>query len=87
MRYLIQLFLIVFVGFLLVVVFKILKRENQKEYGSKENEHVEEIRKDPICGTYIPISQAVKFNDDNGVKYFCSEECLYRFKKEIKKNE
>ncbi|MCK4764337.1 MAG: YHS domain-containing protein [Candidatus Aminicenantes bacterium] len=33
------------------------------------------MKKDPVCGTYVPENQAVKYKD----YFFCSPECKEKF--------
>ncbi|MCU0287626.1 MAG: YHS domain-containing protein [Acidobacteria bacterium] len=37
------------------------------------------MKKDPICGTYIPENQAVISEINGTIHYFCSEECKLKF--------
>jgi len=39
----------------------------------------EEMKQDPACGTWIPVSQAIKGERDGETLYFCSRECRDRF--------
>jgi YHS domain-containing protein len=34
------------------------------------------MKKDPVCGTYIPENQAIRYKDN----FFCSEKCKEKFK-------
>lgn len=38
------------------------------------------LQKDPVCGTFVPEQGAVKLNAGGETHYFCSEECLRKFK-------
>ena len=38
-----------------------------------------EMKKDPICGTYIPENQAIKYKVGGETHYFCSEDCKNKF--------
>jgi YHS domain-containing protein len=40
---------------------------------------IEEMKKDPVCGTYIPENQAIRYRRNNTTYYFCSEECKKKF--------
>ena len=40
---------------------------------------VEEMRQDPVCGTWVPVSQAVTLNRDGKTHFFCSGECRDNF--------
>ncbi len=39
-----------------------------------------ELKRDPVCGTYVPVATAVKKSVPGGeVVYFCSTECRDRY--------
>lgn len=40
---------------------------------------VEEMRQDPVCGTWVPVSQAVTMKRDRETLFFCSPECRDKF--------
>jgi uncharacterized protein len=40
---------------------------------------IAEMKKDPVCGTYIPENQAVRCEFQGVAHYFCSEECKLKF--------
>lgn len=40
---------------------------------------IAEMKKDPICGTYIPENQAVIYEINGSTHYFCSEDCKLKF--------
>jgi YHS domain-containing protein len=42
---------------------------------------VEEMRQDPVCGTWVPVSQAVVLERDGETLFFCSPECRDKFQK------
>jgi uncharacterized protein len=39
-----------------------------------------ELRKDPICGTFVPIATSFKKVVKGETMYFCSADCLDQFK-------
>jgi YHS domain-containing protein len=39
----------------------------------------DELVKDPVCGTYIVRSRAVRRPAAEGLRYFCSAECAGRY--------
>jgi YHS domain-containing protein len=41
----------------------------------------EELVEDPICHTYVPVSQAFRAEIDGKPVYFCSRKCLEQFGK------
>jgi len=42
---------------------------------------VEEMAKDPVCGTWVPVSQAEELKRDGETFYFCSAECREKFQR------
>jgi YHS domain-containing protein len=38
-----------------------------------------ELRKDPVCGTFVPVSTSLKQVVDGEMVYFCSADCRDRF--------
>ena len=63
------------------------KKKSRRGGPSKEPPAViEEMKKDPVCGTYVPVNQAVKDRVDNTTYYFCSEECKQKFRELDKKD-
>lgn len=40
----------------------------------------EALKKDPVCGTFLPASTAVKKTVNGQTYYFCSTECRDKFK-------
>jgi uncharacterized protein len=59
--------------------FPSLSSKKSKRRGSDPHTNVEEMKKDPICGTYLPKRLAVKYTKGNETLYFCSEECKKQF--------
>jgi YHS domain-containing protein len=39
----------------------------------------DELVKDPVCQTYIPLSRAIRVEEAGTVTFFCSRECAARF--------
>lgn len=44
----------------------------------------EDLVKDPYCGTYVPVSNASKVTINGEELYFCSKECIEKYKKREK---
>jgi YHS domain-containing protein len=40
---------------------------------------VEEMKRDPVCGTYVPASLAVTATHQGATVYFCSDACREKF--------
>lgn len=85
MYYLIRLLLLLTIGYILYKVlwkgeslrFFKTKRKQDRSYPQKP---LEEMKKDPICGTYIPENQALKYKAGGETHCFCSEECKTKFR-------
>jgi len=71
------------------LVYMILKgrffRKNMGMGGGKKRDggghvHVgEETEKDPVCGSYVPVSSALRVRSGSEVVYFCSPECKEKY--------
>ncbi len=79
-----------FILFLIFVYFGIktvLTIVRYVKSGRSEEPHIYGVRKaplnemvrDPICGTYIVKEEALSLRTREGVKYFCSQECKRKF--------
>ena len=76
---------------LALVVYAIFKRiwkgDNIKRRmppASPEERTVEEMKQDPVCGTYVPASLAVTAAHKGTTVYFCSAACRDKFNENIK---
>jgi YHS domain-containing protein len=58
---------------------KVVKPLPREDSGSPREDLVE----DPVCHTYLPASQARKARFDGQDLYFCSEECLEKYRREL----
>ncbi len=47
---------------------------------------VEEMKQDPVCGTYVPVSLAVAVLHQGKTVYFCSSACRDKFNENTKTN-
>jgi len=84
MYFLIRLLKFILLGVIAYILYKVLwKGESIGLFKTKKKQHpqkaIEEMKKDPVCGTYIPENQAVKYKFSGEVYYFCSEECKQKF--------
>lgn len=83
MSFIIRILLLFIIGYIL---YKVLWKGEPvfriKRKGPKSYSHfpLEEMKKDPICGTYIPENQAIKYKAGGEIHYFCSEECKTKFR-------
>jgi YHS domain-containing protein len=71
---------------IIYIIFRIIKHafrtqsaQKNKDQSQSENVQREDLLEDPVCHTYIPLSQAYE-KELAGIKYyFCSKECCDRF--------
>ena len=46
----------------------------------RQDQAIEEMLQDPVCGTYVPSGQALSLTREKETFYFCSDECREKFK-------
>lgn len=85
MYFLIRLLKLILLGVIGYLLYKVWwKGEGIGFFKTKEKPHpqkaLEEMKKDPVCGTYIPENQAVTYNAGDETYYFCSQECMQQFR-------
>ncbi|MGD2088208.1 MAG: YHS domain-containing protein [Candidatus Aminicenantes bacterium] len=83
MHFILRLLLILTIGYIVYKVLwkgKPLFRSKPKQHKPHPQKPLEEMKKDPICGTYIPENQAIKYKAGGEIHYFCSEECKNKFR-------
>jgi len=65
------------------ILYKILKTFRQLKAEKSENRTPssagEDLVEDPVCHTYVPLSQAYKKEIDGRIYYFCSKDCSDKF--------
>ena len=77
---LLRLFLIAVIVYLLYRWLWPSKRRGAAKAGDRATVgKIEEMKKDPICGTYVPESQALTMKSDKQTYFFCSETCKKKF--------
>ena len=52
----------------------------QQQQQSTELHTSGELRKDPVCGTFVPTTTAFTKPFEGGTVYFCSKDCRDRYK-------
>ncbi len=55
-------------------------REQAQSPAAPEMRNSGELRKDPVCGTFVAITTPYSLINDGKTTYFCSKECRDRFK-------
>jgi YHS domain-containing protein len=66
------------VAVLLAALVPLLRRGGSLP-GARPRMSSDELVKDPVCGTYVVRSRAVRRPAADGARYFCSAECAGRF--------
>ncbi len=86
MRFLVPLFLVLFLFFLLRSVLQGLlasteksKLDSSQPRGSS-GVKLGKMEKDPVCGTYVDVATSVHGVFRGETKHFCSQECLNKYK-------
>lgn len=78
-----RLILIVILFYLIYRVLKGLFR-SEVSHGNMGNQHLkavpaDDLMEDPVCGVYVPKSQALSAKKDGATYYFCSQDCMDKF--------
>ena len=70
---------------LIYLLYKIIKTVGQSKpergenYQFKSTSGGEDLVEDPVCHTYVPLSQACKKEISGKSYYFCSERCSEKY--------
>jgi YHS domain-containing protein len=54
-------------------------KPKKKSKDSSVPKILEEMKKDPVCGTYVPEHQSLKYKFGGETYFFCSPECKQKF--------
>lgn len=79
----IKLLLLTLVGFIVysMIQGRIRPPQDQNRTPRNRSRDGEQMVEDPQCGTFLPISDAVKAQVNGKELYFCSKKCLRTYKK------
>ena len=76
---------------LIYLLYKVIKTIGKLKPAKNENHQFkassvggEDLVEDPVCHTYVPLSQAVKKEISGNDYYFCSKQCSEKY--ELGKN-
>lgn len=84
---------VILVFIILYVMYRIMRHIigwDKHKRRSVSNRHsretvMEELVEDPVCHTYLPISQAIMWEGKGEKRYFCSQTCLKQYReREVK---
>ncbi len=87
MYILLRLIRILIIGLVLFFIYRLLfkgnePKKNKRRRNAKKRsaaQAIEEMKKDPVCGTYVPESQGIKYQQGKTTCFFCSPECQKKF--------
>ena len=81
-------FTFILLAMILYRIFKWIWKEDkpkQKMPPERQGEQViEEMKQDPVCGTYVPASLALTATRKGATVYFCSSACRDKFNENTK---
>jgi YHS domain-containing protein len=69
--------LVLWIAVLIVILLPFFRRRGLPHEPPRGS--LDELVKDPVCGTYVVRSRAVSRTAADGSHYFCSRECASRF--------
>ena len=76
-------FRFILLAMIVYIIFKWIWKDDkpkQKKPPAHQGEQVvEEMKQDPVCGTYVPASLAVTATHKGATVYFCSSACRDKF--------
>ena len=61
--------------------------DRQRSAKGSQDAPVEEMVQDPVCGTWVPITQAQTLPQGKETVYFCSAECREKFRQKQPDND
>jgi len=77
----IKLILLVLCGFVFYSMVSGLLRPRTSKHPLNRSKEGEVMVEDPQCGTYLPVSDAIKASIHGQQRYFCSKKCLKEYRK------
>jgi uncharacterized protein len=77
-------FRLILLAAIIYILFRWLRRSappppKPRSFETPAGKNVEEMVQDPVCGTWVPFSQAVTLAGKGETLYFCSGECREKF--------
>jgi len=79
------LLILIYVGYKVVTLLRRVKSQDVRDYRVESAPlKGEDLVQDPLCGTYIPKSQACVKEIEGREQYFCSRECCEKYLSERK---
>jgi len=77
-------FRLILLAGIIYILLKWLRRSvspapKPRSYEPPPGQKVEEMVQDPVCGTWVPVGQAISLPGEKEPRYFCSNECREKF--------
>ena len=73
--------LLLYIGYRIIISLTSANKPPTKSAGSRGPG--EETHRDPVCGVYVSEEQAVIGNHDGQRHYFCSMDCLEKYRERL----
>ena len=73
--------LLLYIGYRIILSLTSTKKTTTKPGGNREPDSV--THRDPVCGVYVSEEQAVIGNHDGQRHYFCSMNCLEKYREQL----
>jgi len=73
--------LLLYIGYRIILSITSSKKPEAKPAGNKMSDTV--TYRDPVCGIYVSEEQAVVGNHDGQRHYFCSMDCLEKYREKL----
>lgn len=67
------------IGWVTRLIANFLLDETRPANISPAPDNVSDLKKDPICGTFVPVVSSPSLSVRGRTHYFCSEKCLREF--------
>jgi YHS domain-containing protein len=82
-------FQLILLAWIIYILYRWLRRGSApkpkpRTYEPSKDQPVEEMVQDPVCGTWVPLGQAVLLDAKREKRYFCSPECRDKYLKDPK---
>lgn len=73
--------LLIYIGYRIIISLTSARRTEVRHAENKKSD--EEIFRDPVCGIYISAEDAVIGKLDGQRHYFCSMDCLEKYREQL----
>ena len=83
-------FQLILLAWVIYILYRWLRRGTSpapkpRTFEQSKDQWVEEMVQDPVCGTWVPVGQAVSIAQGREKHHFCSPECRDKYLKDPNK--